>query len=74
MIKKPQGYDESWTATGEAASLPAGCYVCEILGAIEETYKGRERFVMQFDIAEGEYKGFYQQQYKSAKERNIEAK
>lgn len=74
MIKKPQGYDEAWTYTGESRSLPAGCYVCEILGAIEENYNGRERFVMQFDIAEGEYKGFYQQQYKAAQERNIGAK
>lgn len=74
MIRKPQGYDDSWTATGESASLPAGCYVCEILGVKEETYKDRQRFIMQFDIAEGEYKGFYQQQYKAAKERNIEAK
>lgn len=74
MIKKPQGYDDSWTAAGESVSLPAGCYVCEILGAKEETYKDRQRFIMQFDIAEGEYKGFYQQQYKAAKERNIEAK
>lgn len=74
MIKKPQGYDEAWTYTGESRSLPAGCYVCEILGAVEENYNGRERFVMQFDIAEGEYKGFYQQQYKAAKERNNGAK
>lgn len=74
MIRKPQGYDESWTYTGESRSLPAGCYVCEILGAIEENHNGHERFVMQFDIAEGEYKGFYQQQYKAAKERNAGAK
>lgn len=74
MIRKPQGYDESWTYTGESRSLPAGCYVCEILGVKEENHNGHERFVMQFDIAEGEYKGFYQQQYKAAKERNVEAK
>ena len=36
MIRKPQGYDESWTYTGESRSLPAGCYVCEILGVKEE--------------------------------------
>lgn len=74
MIRKPQGYDESWTYTGESRSLPAGCYVCEILGAIEENCNGRERFVIQFDIAEGEYKGFYQQQYNAAKKQNIGAK
>lgn len=28
MIKKPEGYDESWAATGEVKTLPAGCYVC----------------------------------------------
>ena len=74
MIRKPEGYDEAQAYTGEGMSLPAGCYVCEILGAIEENYNGRERFVMQFDIAEGECKGFYQQQFKAAKERNVSAK
>lgn len=74
MIRKPQGYDEAQAYTGEGMSLPAGCYVCEILGAIEENHNGRERFVMQFDIAEGEQKGFYRNQYNAAKNANVNAK
>ena len=51
MITKPQGYDEAPAYTGEFATLPAGLYVCEILGVKQEEYNGHSRFVMQFDIA-----------------------
>lgn len=74
MINKPQGYDEAAAYTGEFSQLPAGLYVCEILGARMENYNGNERFVMQFDIAEGEYKGFYQKQYREEKLTNQNAK
>ena len=67
MITKPQGYDEAQAFTGEFASLPAGCYVCKILGAKQEKYNGHDRFIMQFDIAEGEQKDFYQNQYNLSK-------
>ena len=50
MINKPQGYDEAAAYTGEFSQLPAGLYVCEILGARMENYNGNERFVMQFDF------------------------
>ena len=74
MINKPQGYDEAPAYTGEFAQLPAGLYVCEILGAKEEEFNKQRRFVMQFDIAEGEHKGFYQKQYDSDKVTNQGAK
>ncbi len=70
MITKPQGYDEAPAYTGEFATLPAGLYVCEILGVKQEEYNGHSRFVMQFDIAEGEQKGFYQKQYNAEKQMN----
>ena len=57
MIAKPQGYDKAPAYTGESVQLPAGLYICEVLGARQEEYNGHDRFVMQFDIAEGEYKG-----------------
>lgn len=74
MITKPQGYDEAPAYTGEFASLPAGLYVCEILGVKQEEHNGHSRFVMQFDIAEGDQKGFYQKQYNAEKQMNQAAK
>lgn len=74
MIVKPQGYDEAQAYTGEFMQLPAGLYVCEVLGARQEEYNGHNRFIMQFDIAEGEQKGFYQKQYNAAKQTDAKAK
>lgn len=74
MITKPQGYDEAPAYTGEFMQLPAGLYVCEILGVKQGEYNGRDRFVMQFDIADGEHKGFYQKQYNAEKATNQDAK
>jgi len=68
MITKPKGYDESPAYMGEAMQLPAGCYVCKVLGVKQEQYNGHDRFLMQFDIAEGEYTGFYKKQYDQAKQ------
>lgn len=66
-MKKPEGYDEAQAITGESQSLPAGLYVCIIKGAIEEEKKGKKLLSIAFDIAEGEYKGFYQQRYNADK-------
>lgn len=74
MITKPQGYDEAPAYTGESMQLPAGCYICQILGVKQEEYMGHDRFIMQFDIAEGEYTDFYQKQYKQAKQSDQNAK
>ncbi len=74
MITKPQGYDDAPAYTGETAQLPAGCYVCVILGVKQEENRGHDRFVMQFDIAEGEQKDFYQKQYRIAKQTDQNAK
>lgn len=74
MINKPQGYDEAPAYTGEFMQLPAGLYVCKILGAKQEEFNGHGRFVMQFDIAEGEHEGFYQKQYNLEKQANQNAK
>lgn len=74
MISKPKGYDEAPAYTGEFATLPAGLYICEILGVKQEDYKGHARFIMQFDIAEGDQKGFYQKQYNTEKQTSQNAK
>lgn len=69
-MKKPEGYDEAQAYTGESQQLPAGLYVCTIIGAIEEEKKGKTVLAIAFDIAEGEYKGFYQQRYDADKNQN----
>ena len=43
--------------------LPAGGYVAKILNAKVEEYSWGEKLVISFDIAEGEYKDFFRNQY-----------
>ena len=44
--------------------LPKGAYVIKITGAKEETWPSGDSVLrIAFDIAEGEYKGFYQRQF-----------
>lgn len=79
MIKKPQGYDEAAAYTGEFQALPKGKYVCKIRQAAEITEEDRSghkwrKFVILYDIAEGEYKDFYDKQFKAEKEINPKAK
>lgn len=46
--------------------LPKGNYVCKIMGAEEVKSKsGRDGLKISFDIAEGEYKDFYTEQYRN---------
>lgn len=75
MINKPQGYDESWAATGESQALPAGRYVCVVKQVAEQaTQNGRPQMVVLFDISEGEQKDFYRKQYEAAKSSSADAK
>ena len=71
LMKKIQGYDEAQAYTGESRTLPAGKYICEIKGAkVVKTSTGKEQFVLQLDIAEGEYKDHYSNLYAANIERN----
>ena len=63
-----KGYDEAKQnaqAAGNGGKLPKGAYVCKILGvkATEATDNKSGFIQIQFDIAEGEYKGFFKKQY-----------
>jgi hypothetical protein len=66
-MQKFNGYDEAKKAAqyqgGE--KLPKGAYVADILGVKLETGTNgnSDRLHIQFDIAEGEYKGFFKKQY-----------
>lgn len=62
---KPKDYDDV-KEYGEYRMLPAGNYVCKIMG-VEETVSrsGREMIVISLDIAEGEYAGFFASAYRA---------
>ena len=62
-MEKPQGYDEA-QAFGEFETLPAGGYKCLIKKVVcEKTTQGKEYLKIAVDIAEGEYKDFYQKKF-----------
>lgn len=73
-MQKPKGFDE---ASREAyRSVKPGGYVCNILNA-EETVaakSGRAMLNVSVDIAEGELKGYYRDQYKRIVKTNPDAK
>ena len=48
-------------ATGESTRLPAGGYICKYTNV--EDVSEKSYLYMEFDIAEGEYKDFYQKQF-----------
>lgn len=66
-MKAFNGFAEAQEAAKRAggAKLPKGAYVCEILGAKIETGQNgnSDQMLVQFEIAEGEYKGFFKKQY-----------
>lgn len=71
MIKKPQGYDAAAAYTGESQQLPKGKYVCVIKQvAVQESRNGNDQFVILYDIAEGEQKGFFQKLFDADKAQN----
>lgn len=62
MIKK-YADAKAENANSVKEKLPTGGYVCKILSAkVEETEWG-DKLVIAFDIAEGDYKGFYQREF-----------
>jgi hypothetical protein len=64
MITVPKDYGQAQAMTGEFESLPAGGYVCRIMGARETNSRmGKPMLEMQLDICEGENTGFFQKLY-----------
>lgn len=67
MINKIENWDKVEANFGESKRLSAGGYICVILACKKEKSKnGKEMLVVNFDIAEGEFKGFYMDKYKNA--------
>lgn len=65
-MKAVTGYKEAVATNFNAAErLPAGGYVLKILDVREENYDWGDVVILRFDIAEGEYKGFFDKSYKA---------
>lgn len=74
-MKAFAGYENAKVKTGSFELLPKGAYVLKILNVKEaQNSKGGSRFDIAFDIAEGDYKDFYQNQFNKNKESNEDAK
>lgn len=64
--RKPKDYDD--VKVGESRILPAGGYICKILKAEEtESRAGRPMIKVAFDIDEGEFAGYFNEQFKYKK-------
>ncbi len=65
MINVPKYNKENRRQSFE--TLPKGAYVCKVMNLEEVTYKNGKRGIkISFDIAEGEYKDFYAEQYRKS--------
>jgi len=69
-MKPYQSYEKDATGARKTATekLPAGIYICKILGVKLEEDKGFLK--VQYDIEEGEHKGFFKKQYDESKDEN----
>ena len=66
-IQGIKGYNEEKVAVmGEANRLEAGNYLCKILNAkCENSKSGNPMLILQFDIAEGDFKDYYRQSFEA---------
>lgn len=65
-----KNYDNA-KVIGEFETLPKGNYVCKVMGVEEKTsQRGNTYYEISYDIAEGEYKGFFAKDYKNQKSEN----
>lgn len=68
-MKKFGGYDDAKKQAQASGTmkLPAGGYVCKVIGVkYNNGQEGYSDFIeIQFEIAEGDFKGFFQKQYEA---------
>ena len=62
MIRKPKDWDNV-KAFGQSQKLPKGAYICKIMGA-EVIWNG-DGIKVSYDIAEGDYKDFFANDYRN---------
>ena len=69
-MKQFGGYDDAKKqaqASGGIGKLPAGAYVCKVIGVKYEQGKDgySDMIRLQFDVCEGDYKDFFHKQYEA---------
>lgn len=67
-MKKFGGYEEAKKEASYQGTqkIPTGAYVCKISNVrYEENSEWGDRIIVAFDVAEGEYKGFFKKQYEA---------
>ena len=70
MVRKNKDYDSTASFGEGRKSLPADGYICKIKKAEEMKSKsGKDMIHIAFDIAEGEYEGYFMNLFNTRKER-----
>ena len=62
MIKMPNNWNEV-KEFSERPKLPLGAYVCKVKNAVIQNNEYGEQLCLVFDIAEGDYKDFYKNEF-----------
>lgn len=73
-MRKYNGYEQAEAYTGEYEKLEPGGYICKILKVQAEDKEYGTLLRIAFDIAEGEYAGFYKRKFENKKQSDPEAK
>lgn len=63
MIRRPNNWNEV-QEFAERPKLPLGAYVCKVKKAVVQNNSYGDQLCLLFDIAEGEHKGFYDEEFK----------
>lgn len=67
MIDKIENWDSVEPNYGERKMIKPGGYICQVIGVVMEKSKnGNDMITINFDISEGEEKGYYMKRYKEA--------
>lgn len=69
MIRKPNNWNEV-KEFADRPKLPVGAYVCRVKKAVVHPNSFGEQLCLVFDIVEGEYKGFFQNDFDSNTQEN----
>lgn len=64
MIRRPNNWNEVKEFT-ERPKLPLGAYVCQVKKAVVQSNAFGDQLCLVFDIAEGDFKGYYDDDFKS---------
>lgn len=64
-MKQLKGYSEAKVISGGFPQLPKGGYVAKIMDCKEESKNGYSWLAFSFDIAEGDHKGHFAEQYRA---------